>query len=327
MERGNRCSKCFISASNWLYCKWDDFLLSSLNFVYYCTVTFSKRISRWEGCTAFKAVIMLCLIFGTCVKVIEVLKYRTRYLVLFLNNRDLTAHTSHFRSGKITVNNSGFWVKIFFHSSIVYCSSPTMNVATSSSGCRIVATSDDHPQLTKNDARHIHTLTQDYYQYTRGVNDSNKWSDGISRQLKWRIQSSWSSLSAHNGESLSSISVISKTSILMMTLVINNSLGTRSEAFQNVVTIDALEKFVETNLRIDMTDADARHSLKKLFVPYKSLHILPILAWLTKNNKKKTPSQVLSAIRSESAQSRLGSNFKLSHCELRKIFRHSCRVP
>lgn len=86
------------------------------------------------------------------------------------------------------------------------------------------------------------------------------------------------------------------------------------------MTIDSLDKLVEDQLRIDMTDKDSRSRIENLFVSYRSLLRRNGLTWLTQDNEKIAVYHVLSAICPELLRVRLESDLEQSHYDLRKDF-------
>lgn len=106
-----------------------------------------------------------------------------------------------------------------------------------------------------------------------------------------------------------------------MTVMINNTVGTRnfkSKASEIVVTIDTLNKPVETHSLIDMADAGYRFRIKNLFVYYRFLLRRYSLSLLTSDIEKIFVYQTQSAICPDSLRRRLKSVSKLSHHALCK---------
>lgn len=81
---------------------------------------------------------------------------------------------------------------------------------------------------------------------------------------------------------------------------IGSYLDGKAEESKEVMTISVLDKLVENELRIDMSDKDARSRIETLFMSYNSLLRRNGLAWLSKDNEKISIFHVLSRIRPES---------------------------
>lgn len=70
-----------------------------------------------------------------------------------------------------------------------------------------------------------------------------------------------------------------------------------------------------------MTDSDERSQIQNIFFSHKTLLRSNVLSWVTKVNEKLSVFCVLSVIRPESLRSRLESDLRLSHYELRNNLR------
>lgn len=79
-----------------------------------------------------------------------------------------------------------------------------------------------------------------------------------------------------------------------------------------------LEKIVDKNLRINMSDLDARSKIENLFVSYNSLLSRHGLSWIVSENEKLAVYHVMGAIRSESLRLCLESDLDLSYQDFRK---------
>lgn len=93
------------------------------------------------------------------------------------------------------------------------------------------------------------------------------------------------------------------------------------EASKTGVTVDTLDKLVETYIHIDMTDTDVWARNENLFLSYKSIVCRHGLARLTNINEKKTFCHFLSVIRPKSLFHRFKSDLQLSQTERNQNFR------
>lgn len=92
----------------------------------------------------------------------------------------------------------------------------------------------------------------------------------------------------------------------------------KAEESMDVVTIDTLDKLVEDQFCINVTDKNAHFCIESLFVSYQLLLRRNGLSWLTKDNERISVYHVLSATHPASLRTRLESDLELSHYGLRK---------
>lgn len=102
---------------------------------------------------------------------------------------------------------------------------------------------------------------------------------------------------------------------------LRKNLTNKAKELKDVVIIGGLDKLVEDELPVDMTDKVARFRFETLFVFYRFLLCRNGLTWFTQENEKIAVYHVFSAICPESLRVHLESDLELSHYELRKDFK------
>lgn len=169
---------------------------------------------------------------------------------------------------------------------------------------KYLATATSHPRLKKTDASSIRTILRGYDRYAKEIEERARqlvgpdtvFTEAVTPvQLKFCVDAEWI-------ESLIELGFIDGVSLYddLSKQVLRDYLEKKSEESKNATTIDALGKLVTNNLRIDMTDTNARSRIENLFESYHVLLRRNRLSWLTKDNEKICVYHILSAIRPDS---------------------------
>lgn len=94
----------------------------------------------------------------------------------------------------------------------------------------------------------------------------------------------------------------------------------KADESKELVSVDALDKIVEQELKMKMTDQNANSRAEILFVFYHSLLRRMGLTWLLQSNQRFCVYHVLSAIRLHMLQDGLTSDLEFVQVNLKKYF-------
>ena len=89
----------------------------------------------------------------------------------------------------------------------------------------------------------------------------------------------------------------------------------------DTVTMEDIEKIMDLNLSMNMSDASAKSRMQNLFVSFHGLLRRHGLAWLVESNPKVAVGYVLAAIKPWRLRNRLESDLELSKGHLKKDFK------
>lgn len=138
-----------------------------------------------------------------------------------------------------------------------------------------ITSSVDHPRLSKTDATSIRKFLRSYDQYAKEIEERARQhmkDDSFSGEavtpvhLKFCVDAEWI-------ESLIELGFIDKISSYddLTDNDLREYLEEKATESKEVLTLERLDKIAANNLRIDMTDINARSRIENLFISYQSL--------------------------------------------------------
>lgn len=178
-----------------------------------------------------------------------------------------------------------------------------------------VVTTVDHPRLTNTDAASIGTFLHEYDQYLKEDHqrvrqvlgaDVTTTEAATTVQLKYCVDAEWKEFIIALGF-ITDVASYKELRDHVLRTYFEGNFKDRKEA----IIIEAFDKLIENNLRMDLSDTDARSRTEMLFVSYRSHLTRPSPSWLTSENAIVALYHVLSAIRPESLRLPLQSD--MSH--------------
>lgn len=186
-----------------------------------------------------------------------------------------------------------------------------------------VATSVSHPRLLRIDAESIRRFLQLYDHYTREVvsRAQQLTAGGITTEavslvnLKFCVDPEIieSALALGSIPDYSDYGTLTDAALLIY-------LEGKSQESKDSVNLDTLDNLVRTQLRMDMTDKNAKSRMEAFFMSYHKMLRMNGLAWLIKSNQRVSVYHVLSAIRPRTLQDRLDSDLQFAYHDCRKDF-------
>lgn len=216
-------------------------------------------------------------------------------------------------------------------------SSSTPIPSTSSyptSSAKFLATSIDHPRLTKTDSTSIRSFLRAYDQYVTEIAERSKQLTAASTitteaispvNLKFCVDAEWidSLIALGFIESISTVEELTDA-------LLRDYLNGEAQESKEVMNLHSLDDIVKKELRTDMSDSNAKSRMRNLFVSYRAILKRHGVAWLLEDNQKVAVDHVLSAIRPTSVKERLESDLEFAKYELKKNFqgfmKHAIRV-
>jgi len=189
------------------------------------------------------------------------------------------------------------------------------------SGNFALSTVINHPTLRKHDSESIRIFLRRYDQYCTEIAEraAQFGDDTVSArpvQLKFCVDSEYLASAISLGFISGATSLEDLTDAVLRTY-----LDTKSGASKETVTLSKLDRIVEKQLSMNMSDPSATSRMQGLFISYTTLLRKNGLSWVVTDSPKVAVQQVLSCINPKSLRTRLREDLEFSQRSLRKDFK------